>query len=166
MRYFFDTEFYEHARAGHSSIELISIGMISEDGRELYLENATFDWDQPMTDEWLRENVRPHLRGPAADAWKQPHEIAEILREFVVEDEVEFWAYASSYDWVTLMSVFGRLLDRPRGWPIFCRDLKQTIAERGIDKRELPLQDGLEHFALADARWNLAVWKHLLRAAN
>jgi hypothetical protein len=162
VRYFFDTEFFEHAENGRGSIQLISIGVVSDDGRELYLENKAFDWEQPMPDKWLYENVRPHLRGPASTASRQPQEIAEALREFIIGDDIEIWAYVAAYDWVALMSVYGRLLDRPQGWPMFCRDLKQLIAERGIDKKELPLQDGLEHFALADARWNLAAWRYVI----
>jgi hypothetical protein len=136
--------------------------MISEDGRELYVENADFDWEQPHgPDEWLRENVRPHLRGAASSAFKSPDEIALELQNFVTGDEIEIWAYVAAYDWVALMSVFGRLVDRPQGWPIFCRDLKQLITSLDVDRQELPLQDGLEHFSLADARWNLDVWRYL-----
>ena len=62
MRYFFDTEFLETSGSGQSRIQLISIGMVAEDGRELYLENSQFDWEQEM-DPWLRENVKPHLLG-------------------------------------------------------------------------------------------------------
>lgn len=35
MRYFFDTEFYEDGK----TIDLVSIGIVAEDGRELYAVN-------------------------------------------------------------------------------------------------------------------------------
>jgi hypothetical protein len=162
VRYFFDTEFFEHADRGHSHIELISIGMVCEDGRELYLENTDFDWEQPMPDEWLRENVRPHLHGPGSPAQKRPEEIADAIREFSAGENPEFWAYVAAYDWVVLMSVFGRLIDRPAGWPKFCRDLKQLITERNIVKEDLPADPENEHFALADARWNLSAWRYAI----
>ena len=37
--------------------------------------------------------------------------------------------------------------------PMFCLDLKQEMVIHGIDRKELPRQDGVEHNALHDARW-------------
>lgn len=42
MRYFYDTEFIDDGR----TIELISIGMVSEDGREYYAVSTAFDPQQ------------------------------------------------------------------------------------------------------------------------
>ena len=39
MRYFYDTEFIENGR----TIELISIGVVAEDGREFYAISTEFD---------------------------------------------------------------------------------------------------------------------------
>ena len=55
MRYWFDTEFIDDGL----TIDLISIGIVSEDERELYLENAHFDLGAAST--WVRENVFPKL---------------------------------------------------------------------------------------------------------
>jgi hypothetical protein len=155
MRYFFDTEFLETQTPGCISVQLISVGIVSEDGDRLYAENRLFDWDQPMPDRWLDVHVRPHLHGPESAAWKTPGEIAQAVLGLVGADpEPEFWAYSGSYDWVALMSVFGRLIDRPAGWPIYCRELKQFWAANGVDRALLPAQQGSEHNALADAIWN------------
>jgi hypothetical protein len=61
MKIFYDTEFIEDGR----TIDLISIGMVAEDGRELYLVNDEID-DDPLSERirghnWLMENVIPHL---------------------------------------------------------------------------------------------------------
>jgi len=159
MRYFFDTEFLETSDAGRSSIQLISVGLVAEDGQELYLENAQFDWAQEM-DPWLRENVKHHLLGPGHPSWCTPEEMTLQIGEFVGA-KPEFWAYVGAYDWVALVSLFGRLIDRPEGWPIYCHDLKQEIERRGLTKQAVPAQDNTAHFAVDDARWNLTVWRFL-----
>jgi hypothetical protein len=60
MKYFLDAEFHEDGK----TIELISIALVSQDGRRLYFENADYDWDKST--DWLKENVYPHLEGGAA----------------------------------------------------------------------------------------------------
>jgi hypothetical protein len=44
---------------------------------------------------------------------------------------------------------------------MFCRDLRQLVADRHIDAASLPQQDGTEHNALDDARWNKLVYEHI-----
>jgi hypothetical protein len=160
MRYFFDTEFFESSADGLATIQLISIGVVCDDGRQLYLENSAFDWDQPMPDRWLEENVRPHLFGPEHSSWQTPAEIANSLRAFTADDTaVEWFAWVGAYDWVALMSVIGRLVDRPDNWPIAVHELKQLAASCYLSKAQLPIMEGIAHNALDDARWNLAVWQ-------
>ena len=55
MKIFFDTEF----TGLHQDTTLISIGMIAEDGRELYCELN--DYDKTQIDNWLKENVIANL---------------------------------------------------------------------------------------------------------
>lgn len=62
-RYFIDTEFFDK---GPNDLHLISIALVCDDGRELYLCDST--WlcadgtpDGVMADDWLRANVFPHL---------------------------------------------------------------------------------------------------------
>ena len=55
MRYFIDEEFIED---GHT-IDLISIGIVCEDGRELYLQSTEFN--PRKASKWVQENVLPHL---------------------------------------------------------------------------------------------------------
>ncbi len=57
MRAFYDTEFLEDGR----TIELISIGMVAEDGRELYLVNRDAPWRRIRKHQWLMDNVVPFL---------------------------------------------------------------------------------------------------------
>lgn len=146
MRFWFDTEFYEDGR----TIDLISIGVVAEDGRTYYAE--TMDaLDLAGNSDWLRENVAPHLRGPN----KLRRHIASELMGFMGE-KPEIWAYYADYDWVVLCQLFGRMIDLPNGWPMFCRDVKQLADSLG--NPDLPEQKSNEHYALADALWCREAW--------
>jgi hypothetical protein len=152
MRFWFDTEFYEDGK----TIELISIGIVAEDGQEYYAETAG-GYHLSGRSEWLEQNVRPHLRGGLAT--KARSNIAREIVDFVGE-KPEFWAYYADYDWVALCQLYGRMIDLPDGWPMFCRDLKQLAVMCGDPK--FPKQDSALHNALADARWAKEAWQWLL----
>lgn len=168
--FWFDTEFMEDGR----TIELLSIGMVCEDGREFYAENVNADFDK--ANPWVRENVLPHLWSQqsdkrAANMWSRDGgrgglltraAIARELRIFVAEGagKPEFWAYYGAYDWVVLCQLFGPMIDLPEGWPMFAMDIKQLCVSQG-DPR-LPEQTGTAHNALEDARWNREAWQYLM----
>lgn len=63
-----------------------------------------------------------------------------------------FYAYYADYDWVVFCQLFGTMMDLPKGFPMYCRDIKQLCDELGNPK--LPEQGKGEHNALEDARWN------------
>jgi len=149
-RFFFDTEFIEDGK----TIELISIGIAAEDGRTYYAEVEGVDYSR--ADPWLHENVFPHLTG----ATKAREQIAADVAAFVGE-KPEFWAYYADYDWVALCQLYGRMIDLPKGWPMFCRDVKQLCVSLGDPK--LPKQTTTEHHALADAIDTMAKWHFLDR---
>lgn len=83
----------------------------------------------------------------------------------------EFYAYYADYDWVVFCWLFGNMIDLPDGFPMYCKDLKQSIDEvlsrpiiggtifgyRNINDLKndsrYPKQCN-EHNALADAKWN------------
>jgi hypothetical protein len=152
MKIWFDTEFYEDGR----SIELISIGMVREDGETYYAET----WEAHQLcqrSEWLMQNVQPRL---GLDKFKARDEIAREIREFV-DEKPEFWAYYADYDWVALCQLYGRMIDLPKGWPMYCRDVKQICDDLG--NPEMPKQESAEHHALADAIWTKGVYEFLLK---
>jgi hypothetical protein len=152
MRYFFDTEFMEDGK----TIELLSIGIVSQDGREFYAENS--EADHSRANPWVRENVLPFLIGKG-DVMLTRRQIAMRVRDFVplsvyadrAQYKPEFWAYYGSYDWVVLCQLFGTMMDLPKGWPMYVNDVKQFCNSLGDP--ELPKQTGREHYALDDARW-------------
>lgn len=54
MKYFLDTEFIE--TVGH--IELISIGIVSEDGRELYMANHDANLDKAASSAMRKKKAK------------------------------------------------------------------------------------------------------------
>jgi hypothetical protein len=89
----------------------------------------------------------------------------------------EFYGYYCDYDWVVFCQLFGKMIDLPKGFPMYCFDLKQELDRKvlkcglWINSADLefrinalkfdkdlaylnyPKQTN-EHNALADARFN------------
>lgn len=151
MRYWFDTEFIEDGK----TIDLISIGIVSEDGREFYAELA--ECDHSRANQWVKDNVLVHLTGLRKDNFTRRHAAHEIVR--FCREKPEFWAYYADYDWVAMCQLFGTMMDLPKGWPMYCRDVKQLCDDLGNPK--LPEQGKGEHHALADAKWTRDAWQWL-----
>lgn len=150
VRYFLDTEFIEEP----GTLDLISIGLVAEDGREFYAESSEVDWSR--ANPWVLENVRPWLTGKTCTR----AETAAALLEFAPPSEQpEFWGYFADYDWVLFCWLFGTMMELPSGYPMFCMDLKQWASQLGVE--QLPLQKSVKHHALADAWWHREVWEYL-----
>ena len=213
MKYFIDTEFKEYFKqhkilnvpVGYPTptIDLISIGIVCEDGRHFYALNKECDLKEIWKDEWLQENVllpfykdyvhgdmRNHfpfsysvIKGIFKRFGKTKIELTNEISQFVNNyncstKNIEFYGYYSDYDWVVFCQLFGRMLDLPKGFPMYCKDLKQTYDEINdkmfpIGKLEFsegkmsikqlsnyPKQDN-EHNALDDAKWNYELYKFL-----
>lgn len=169
MRYFIDTEFYEDGK----TIDLISLAIVAEDGRELYLGNIDADFSRALScpEGWVAANVLNPLfeaKGKPApmrpdDFWKERSAIRDAVLAFCDPGEYgkpEFWAYYADYDWVVFCQLFGRMIDLPEGYPMFCLDLKQVMHFSFVKKDELPDQED-EHDALSDARWNKKLYEYL-----
>ena len=186
MKVFLDAEFMEDGR----EIEMLSIGLVREDGEEYYAVNAHADLLKANA--WVVENVIPHLPTvprPVMEWAKQypgmlkdvaqvsldkadprvkpPHQIADEIVRFV-GPRPEFWGYYADYDWVLLCQLYGRMVDLPRGWPMLCLDIKQLAWQLGDPQLPPHSVDnhGPEHHALADTRWNRDAYQACLRQAQ
>lgn len=155
MRFFYDTEFLE--RGPDFPLELISLGVVAEDGRELHLVNT--DFDPSRANAFVREHVLPSLPLAGDPAWRRRAEISEELRRFVGPEPPEWWGYCAAYDHVLLCQLFGDMDGLPPGWPFFTYELAQLAGELG--RPTLPPNEGRSHHALDDARWIRAVWELL-----
>lgn len=187
MRVYFDTEFLEDGK----TIDLISIGMVAEDGRELYAvsEEITSDplHERICRHPWLMENVVPHLPlGKGSSGTEKGHGrlaagrgffnldlssnvvmprrmIRNSVRDFILATpDVELWAWYGAYDLVALAQLFGRLIDLPDGIPMWVNDLRQEVHRLG--NPDMPEQSDARHDALADARHVRVMHEHLLAA--
>lgn len=169
MKYFIDTEFHEYQKQPKilglkvgkpiDTIELISIGIVAEDGREYYAVCNEFDVEAAWDNKWLRKNVltsiwteinyvgqfsKASLKIGLQKNGKSKKQIAEEIKFFTskhllskdplqIEADAthkEFYAYYADYDWVVFCWLFGRMIDLPKGFPMYCRDLKQCMDDK------------------------------------
>ena len=220
MKYFLDTEFHEYKKKPLfgkpiDTIELISIGIVSEDAREYYAICKEFDLKAAWNNEWLRKNVLKSIfnefyidvfncKMPTFNfkdfeflinkIGKTSKQIAEEIIEFtstsecrMVEkygDKPQFYGYYADYDWVVFCWLFGKMIDLPKGFPMYCIDLKQSLDQLIIDELPSlrdkngnipPFEEGLrlmklhrnypiqsdEHHSLKDIEWIYKLYKFL-----
>ncbi|KAA1252228.1 polyadenylate-specific 3'-exoribonuclease AS [Mycobacterium simiae] len=147
MRYFYDTEFIEDG----CTIELISIAMVGEDGREYYAVSTEFDPQRAGS--WVRAHVLPKLPAPASKLWRSRRQIRVDLEDFLGvhrDDPIELWAWVGAYDHVALCQLWGAMPELPAAIPRFTRELRQLWEDRGCP--QLPPRPRDVHDALVDAR--------------
>ena len=236
MKYFIDTEFLEGPQnktlfgisygKTKPTIDLISIGIVAEDGRKYYAISKDFNlkeaWNRfylkhtgfgdrnnlpPIKDYWIRNNVLKNLfnnhvanynkeintlkefKNLVKHFGKTDKQIAEEVINFthinicypnVAKEQAynnkkmfdvprpEFYGYFADYDWVAFCWLFGKMIDLPTSFQMYCIDLKQDqdILNKKLDffnkytnKESYNIQEHLkypkqinEHNALADAQ--------------
>lgn len=197
-QYYLDTEFHEFKKKPFFSkpidtIELISIGIVSEEGEKYYAVCKEFDIKAAWKNEWLRENVLKNIHkelcskvsiygrtyhsrvfepftvkslkfllksygkskeqiGNEIYNFINPHyqshiryssnenfdpdnsmsgpNIIRTINEDYIPNKPEFWAYFGDYDWTVFCWIYGRMIDLPSGYPMYCKDLKQLLDEK------------------------------------
>ena len=163
MRYFYDCEFMEDG----TTIELVSIGVVAEDGREFYAVSTEFDPSRAI--DWVRKHVLDKLPSPSDPAWRSRAQIRADLLAFLTDlavpgDTIELWAWMSAYDHVVLCQLWGDMRALPRAIPRFTHELRQRHEDAGSPA--LPPAPPDQHDALADARHNLARWRAMLPSGS
>ena len=129
MKIFFDTEF----TGLHKDTTLISIGLIDENNRSLYIELT--DYDMSQCDNWIKKNVLAHLTGKNRMTSK---EALQAVKKFLVDyDKVELVSDCCHYDMVLFVDLFGDAMSLPDNVSPACHDINQDIAEYlGISETE------------------------------
>jgi hypothetical protein len=157
-RYFYDCEFVEDGRL----VDLVSIGVVDEHGREFYAISTEFDGSRALP--WVRRHVLDRLPSPGDPAWRSRERIRDELHEFLVaplradpDEELELWAWYAAYDHVALAQLWGAMPALPREIPRFTKELRQRWDDLG--RPPLPDAEARRHDALVDARHNLARWR-------
>jgi len=156
MRFYLNTEFIEYPR----TIDLISIGLVAEDGREYYA--ISNEYDQRKASDWVMDNVftkLPNKVGRYKDQFKSLEQIRDDILEFVGDDRPEFWGYYCDYDWVVFCWLFGSMVDLPNNFPMQCNDLIQWANQLVC----YLYQEEASHHALEDARWIRDSWNVLAK---
>jgi hypothetical protein len=88
----------------------------------------------------------------------------EGLANYLRHNPPEFYGYFADYDWVLFCSPFGRMVDLPKGFPYYCRDLKQMMTDNGLDNewKGIHCPEGIdEHHAGKDADWNFNLYQEI-----
>lgn len=153
MKYFIDTEFIEgfhksNKRLRHH-VDLISIGIFCEDGRELHLISNEYEYRD--ANDWVKQNVILPLyiqtvHGDSRNEWNTRtfHKMygygldsirTAMIKFFEVDQAspIQCYGYYSDYDWVAFCSIFGTMMDLPDGFPMYCIDLKQMLDEKAAE---------------------------------
>lgn len=255
MNYYLDTEFLEGTQTKRflgipygktkPTIDLISIGLVSDDNREYYAISKDFNLEEAwnrydivnkrvsdtntikVKNYWIRDNVLKPIFNELYEIaeteelkanqylvtlfnlsklekfkysnmdflikryGKSNKEIAtEVLDfcrplsrkaydegcDYVIQpiDFPKFYAYFADYDWVAFCWLFGKMMDLPKGFPMYCFDLNQLLNEKvdemntwnsKMGSKEVVTLKQLksdksypkltnEHNALDDAKWN------------
>ena len=151
-RYFYDCEFIEDGR----TIDLVSIGMVAQDGREYYAISTEFD--PRAAGQWVRRHVIDKLPGPADAAWKSRSTIRQELAEFLTAPglPIQLWAWNAPYDHVVLAQLWGAMPALPPEIPRLTREIRQHWEAAGCPPIPDPGRD--RHHALADARLGRDRW--------
>ena len=96
MRFFYDCEFIEDGR----TIDLLSLGMVTETGEELYLVST--ECDTSRANPWVQRNVLPKLPNPSDSAWCDRRTMRERITAFWKHHDdghpMELWAWVAAYD--------------------------------------------------------------------
>lgn len=184
--YCYDTEFLEDG----NTIDLISIGIVCEDGREYYAVNADADWDRIRKDDWLMDNVVRHLPthlkpekrtgfGELGWSWGgvDRHD-ARVKPKWVIANEVRDFLLAG----VDTSLPTGASMYHPELWAYYAAYDHVALAQlwgrmvslpKGIpmythdlkqemDRLSIPEPEDAAHDALVDARWNMAMLREVL----
>lgn len=135
MNIYFDTEF-EGLR---KDAKLISLGMVTDDGKELYFEFD--DIDENKQDQWIKDNVLANtvLYGgkdinqmtTEENFYKGNKEQAKgVLLHWLNQfDEVQFVSDVCHYDFVFLIDIFGSAFDLPKNVNPYCYDINKDIMD-------------------------------------
>lgn len=140
---FFDTEF----TGLQKDTNLISLGLVTDDNKELYLEIDNLDIEH--MDNWIKENVLKNtvvygdLRVEDITEEKNYYRgdkffIRDRLNDFLSQyNDVQFVSDVCHYDFVLLIDLFGSAFDLPDNVNPSCHDINQDIAHMfNISERE------------------------------
>ena len=147
MKYFIDTEFVYAVSTLGARVTPISIGIVAEDGRELYAVDANWSYEWEPVPSFVRDVVVPALPVPdhACYVHGTLETIARDIKAFIGDDPLpQFVGEYAAFDYVVFSTIMGGFDMWPKGWPMYIRDLQQEAVPESTS--------ATPHNALADAR--------------
>lgn len=167
MRIYYAAQLIE--RGQNLPLKLVSLGLVREDGKELYVVNEE-NLSEVMLNNRLALNAVQHLPikvdpSPTLSmiySWNTEHPeyqhvlplgrlTSEVLA-FITEDgPAELWSHYGAYSHVVLCQLFGALGELPAGVPMYTHELQQLIDD--CPTVPLPVVPEGTHHAMTDARW-------------
>ncbi len=130
----------------HQNTTLISIGIISECGKQFYAEFN--DYDKSQIDNWIQENVINHLIYPSngIGIMNENDDLSCIgIRgsKYYIKSElkmwltkfkyIEIWSDTLAYDWVLFNQLFGHAFNTPNNVYYIPFDIATLFKIKGID---------------------------------
>ena len=167
MKLFYKVIFVERGR--DIPMQLVSIGMVREDGTSLYLVNEE-SLSNVARHPWLSVTAWPRLPARMDPGgileWDRDHQehkhvvaldrLIDRVREFITETpQAELWAWYGCFDHVVLTQLFGPLAENPAGIPMYTRELCAFWEDQ--ESPDIPAEPA-DHHALDDARWARSVY--------
>lgn len=166
--FYIDSEFVEE----NGEVDLLSFAIVTDEELDslgsLYF--ALDDWEEKDLPQWHVDNVLPHLKGveriSRENARSRLHNFFRYhTQDFLKKPRV--LGYYSAFDFVAFSSLWGRMIDLPKGVPNYFYDLRTFNALDGhrIHLKSFLDKDAKLHDALADAMGVRAMhrgWKKAL----
>jgi 3' exoribonuclease, RNase T-like len=151
--------------SGSNRDRLISVGMVSEVAKFYRVVSDNNAVEHARRSPWMRQHVLARLpyieEGPDWHWDEDVPDISYVVREDELIDDLlgfvdahpdpEFWGWQSSFAYVAIRHLFGRLTDRPANFPAWCGELAAKWSAAG--KPELPPRAPSGHHALEQADW-------------
>ena len=163
MKVYHDWEFLESGNSVHP----LSVGMVTDDGYELYYEFIDAPWGRILKHEWLVANVVPKLSakhnaaivsGVGNNIVKSTLAIRMKIHQFLADAQsrdnkpLQLWGWYSGYDHVCLGQLFGSMANLPETIPMWTNDIRQEAQRLDVRIPDLRSADQPIHHALADAK--------------
>lgn len=185
LKYWYDTKYIEH----DSIIDLVSIGIVCEDGREFYGINwecnfskaSNWDWDNTLkflpfrpidmestkgkTPWYSRQNLRIAVSEFFRARMGFPEDRHLSGKWFIpdIEPHPELWTFYSAHSYVAFCQLFGTTINLPIGLPLNARYIQHEWDRMG--NPPLPEQGECDRsHALACAKYNKATYDFLVKS--
>ncbi|MHA1481933.1 MAG: hypothetical protein ACTSQA_00660 [Candidatus Heimdallarchaeaceae archaeon] len=160
-------------------MDLISLGIVCEDGRTFYAENACFD--ECRINDRIKEDILANLKWHADSKLKKGFCNAGTLNagtsnaatevfgtvDFISNSIVDFtdsnpkfYGYFSNCDWITFCTLRGKITDCLKNWLMHCTNLKHLTNGEDEEGFKRPKD---KYDVLINAMWNKNFYTYLIK---